>query len=110
MRQSSTTIVWRLRCEVVRLSLDPRAKHLLQDERRAAIERALSLQLGAAIRLQIELAMDVVAASPAQLDQQRETDRQRAAEAAIEADPAVRAFKELFGASVKPGSVRPLDS
>lgn len=96
--------------DAVRLSLDPRAKHLMQEERRAAIERALSLQLGAEIRLTIELAMDAAPASPAQLDQQRATDRQRAAESAIENDPAIRAFKDMFGASVKPGSVRPLDS
>jgi DNA polymerase-3 subunit gamma/tau len=96
--------------EVVRLSLDPRARHLLQDERRGAIERALAAQLGGPVHLVIELAMEEELASPAQLDQQRAIDRQRAAEAAIDADPAVRAFKELFGASVKPGSVRPLDS
>ena len=96
--------------EVVRLSLDPRAKHLMQDERRAAIERELSAQLGTAIRLTIELAMDAAPASPAQLDQQRATDRQRAAESAIENDPAIRAFKDMLGASVKPGSIRPLDS
>ncbi|PTU32112.1 DNA polymerase III subunit gamma/tau [Stenotrophobium rhamnosiphilum] len=96
--------------DAVRLSLDPRAKHLLHDDRRAAIERALSAQLGVTIRLTIELAMEEALASPAQLDQQRVSDRQRAAEAAIEADPAVRAFKDMFGASVKPGSVRSLDS
>jgi len=96
--------------DVVRLSLDPRAKHLMHEERRIAIERALSLQLGATIQLVIELAMDAAPASPAQLDQQRATDRQRAAESAIENDPAVRAFKDMFGASVKPGSIRPLDS
>ena len=96
--------------DTVRLSLDPRAKHLLHDERRTAIERALSAQLGATIRLTIELAMEEALASPAQLDQQRVSDRQRAAEAAIAADPAVRAFKDMFGASVKPGSVRSLDS
>ncbi|MES2490971.1 MAG: DNA polymerase III subunit gamma/tau, partial [Pseudomonadota bacterium] len=96
--------------DTVRLSLDPRAKHLLQDERRAAIERALSSQLGATIRLTIELAMEEALASPAQLDQQRVSDRQRAAESAIENDPAIRAFKDMFGASVKPGSIRPLDS
>lgn len=96
--------------DVVRLSLDPRAKHLMQEERRVAIERALSLQLGQTIRLSIELAMEVALDSPAQLDQQRVSDRQRAAETAIENDPAIRAFKDMFGASVKPGSVRPLDS
>jgi len=96
--------------DVVRLALDPRAKHLMQEERRAAIERALSLQLGATIQLKIELAMDAAPASPAQLDQQRASDRQRAAESAIENDPGIRAFKDMFGASVKPGSIRPLDS
>jgi DNA polymerase-3 subunit gamma/tau len=95
---------------VVRLSLDVRAKHLLQDERRAAIERALSTQLGEPLKLIIELAAEAALESPAQLDQQRASERQRAAEIAIEADPAVRAFKDMFGASVKPGSVRPLDS
>ncbi|TXI84539.1 MAG: DNA polymerase III subunit gamma/tau [Cupriavidus sp.] len=96
--------------DTVRLSLDPRAKHLLNEDRRSVIERALSQQLGTGIRLQIELAMDAATASPAQLDQQRASDRQRAAESAIDNDPAVRAFKDMFGASVKPGSIRPLDS
>jgi DNA polymerase-3 subunit gamma/tau len=95
---------------VVHLSLDVRAKHLLQDERRAAIERALSAQFGEPLKLVIELAVEAALESPAQLDQQRASERQRAAETAIEADPAVRAFKDMFGASVKPGSVRPLDS
>ena len=110
-KQLARNCAWAAReGDVVRLSLDPRAKHLLQDERRAAIERALSLQLGQTIQLTIELVMDAAPASPAQLDQQRASDRQLAAEAAIESDPAIRAFKEMFGASVKPGSIRPLDS
>jgi DNA polymerase-3 subunit gamma/tau len=37
-------------------------------------------------------------------------DRQRAAEQAIEADPAVRAMREVFGATVRPGSIKPLSS
>jgi DNA polymerase-3 subunit gamma/tau len=94
----------------VSLTLDARLKHLLQESRRAAIEQALSAQLGEDIRLQIEIASAPVADTPVELDKQRATDRQRAAEAAIDADPVVRAFKDMFGAQVRPGSVQPLDS
>jgi DNA polymerase III subunit gamma/tau len=93
---------------VVRLSLDPKVKHLLQDDRRAAIEQALSRQLGEAVRVQIDLAQSPVA-TPARLDEQRELERQRAAEVAIEADPTVRALKEKLGATVRAGSVQPID-
>ncbi|TXH04083.1 MAG: DNA polymerase III subunit gamma/tau [Nevskiaceae bacterium] len=110
-KQLARNCAWTARDgDAVRLSLDLRARHLLNEERRAALERGLAAQLGEPVRVIVDLAADEAIASPAQLDQQRASDRQRAAEAAIEADPAVRAFKDLFGASVKPGSVRPLDS
>ncbi|MEQ1437751.1 DNA polymerase III subunit gamma/tau [Fontimonas sp. SYSU GA230001] len=95
----------------LRLSLDPKARHLLLEERRAALEEALSEQLGEAVRLRIELADDAAPLdSPAQLAQQREAERQRAAEEAILADPVVRAFREQFGAQLRTGSIHPLDS
>jgi DNA polymerase III subunit gamma/tau len=93
----------------IRLRLDPVAARLLQEDRRAAIERALAAQLGEHIELSIEVGAEAVA-SPAQLTQQRDAARQGAAEAAIENDASVRAFKEVFGASVRPGSIQPLDS
>ncbi|HUP92114.1 MAG TPA: DNA polymerase III subunit gamma/tau [Solimonas sp.] len=109
-RQLARNCAWVSRADgVVRLSLDAKAKHLLLEERRAAIERVLAAQLGADVRLQIEVAAEPVAATPALLDQQRDVERQKAAEAAIEADPAVRAFKDLLGATVRPGSVRSVD-
>ncbi len=90
----------------VRLALDPKVKHLLQDDRRAAIEQALSRQSGETLRVTIEVAADG-AVTPARQDQQREAERQLAAERAIESDPAVRALKEKFGATVRAGSVQP---
>jgi DNA polymerase III subunit gamma/tau len=93
----------------VRLRLDPAAGRLLQEDRRAALERALSAQLGEPIELRIEVGAEPVA-SPAQLTQQRDAARQGAAEAAVENDARVRAFKEVFGAAVRPGSIQPLDS
>jgi DNA polymerase-3 subunit gamma/tau len=93
---------------VVRLTLDPKVKHLLQDDRRATIEHALGQQLGEPVRVQIELAQ-AAGLTPARLDEQRELERQRAAETAIEADPTVRALKERLGATVRAGSVQPVD-
>ena len=95
--------------EEVRLSLESRAKHLLNDERRVQIQRALSAQAGGEIRLHIEIGATTAALSPAATEEKRIVDRQHAAEAAIEGDPEVRAFKEAFGATVRPGSVQPLD-
>jgi DNA polymerase-3 subunit gamma/tau len=91
----------------IRLALDPKTKHLLQDERRLNIERALSAQLGEPIQLTIELAAEAAIASPAQLDQQRDDDRQKSAQSAIDNDPTIRAFKDVFGATLKPGSIQP---
>ena len=92
----------------VSLSLAASAKHLLQEERRAMLERALGSQLGEAIRLSINVVQEAVA-TPAQLTQKREEEKQRAAEAAITGDPGVQAFKDIFGATVKPGSTQALE-
>ena len=93
----------------VRLSLEARAKHLLTEERRAQIQKALSAQAGGEIRLSIEIGANGDALSPAAVEEKRIVDRQRAAVDAIEGDPEVRAFKEAFGATVRPGSIQPLD-
>jgi DNA polymerase-3 subunit gamma/tau len=92
-----------------RLALETRAKHLLTDERRAAIQRALNAQSGGELGLVIEVGGVTDALSPAAAEEKRVIDRQRAAEAAIESDPQVRAFKEAFGATVRAGSVQPID-
>ena len=47
--------------------------------------------------------------TPAQQQAQAADDRLRAAQQAIEADPAVRAMRDTFGATVQPGSIRPLN-
>jgi DNA polymerase-3 subunit gamma/tau len=93
----------------VLLVLDARARHLHNEERRAAIEHAFSLEAGRAVQVTIELGPGAVNDSPAALEERRLIERQRDAEAAIEADPEVQAFKQQFGAVVRPGSVRPID-
>ncbi|MGQ0697323.1 MAG: DNA polymerase III subunit gamma/tau [Panacagrimonas sp.] len=96
--------------DVARLSLAASAGFLLHESRRAAIEQALARQAGNPLRLVIELAQSAdLAPTPAQLDQQRAQERQRSAETAVQEDSVVRTFKEQFGASVRPGSVQPIN-
>ena len=94
---------------VVSLGLDARAKHLLTEERRAAMQRALSAQYGRAMKVEVKIGGDGGTLSPAGAEERRLIERQRAAEAAIEADPTVQSLKDTFGATVRPGSVQPID-
>lgn len=94
--------------DLVRLHLSAAAAFLMKDDsRRAAIERALSQQHGRPLRVQIRIAEEAAAPTPAQLDQQRAQQQQLAVEAAMHSDPVVRAFQDQFGASVRPGSIQP---
>ncbi len=109
-RQLARHCAWLGQAEgTVRLALEARARHLLSDERRAAIQRGLSAQAGTELTVSIEVGGGPDQLSPAAAEEKRVIERQRAAEAAIEADPQVRAFKEAFGATVRPGSVQPVD-
>jgi len=93
---------------VVRLALDRSG----EDFRRPQVEQRLALALeqyyGAPVRLDIVVS-DAVDVTPARLQAQAADQRQRAAEQAIESDANVRAMREIFGATVVPGSVKPLN-
>ena len=94
---------------VVRLQLDSAGEAFRRPQIEQRIAQLLTERFGQPTRLEI-----VQADRPAELPTQARRvalaneDRQRAAEQSIEADPAVRAMREVFGATVKPGSVRPL--
>ncbi len=93
---------------VLRFALDPRAKHLQTEERRAAVEAALTAKLGV-LKLEVEPVAVPGHLHPAALDDQKVVDRQRDAEKAIEQDPVVASFRTLFGATVRAGSIQPID-
>ncbi|WP_293397654.1 DNA polymerase III subunit gamma/tau, partial [Nevskia sp.] len=88
--------------ETLRFALDPRARHLLTDERRLAVQTALIGKLGP-LNLDISVAASPDVLHPAAADEQRLIDRQRDAEKAIEQDPVVASFRTLFGATVRAG-------
>ena len=91
-----------------RLVLDTRFKHLLNEDRRVEIEAALTRSLGKNVKLRIEAGE--TAGTPAQLEEQRKNERQASATAAIENDPVVQSLKQKFGATVRPGSIQPIDN
>ncbi len=74
----------------------------------ARLRQALCDHLGLSIRLHIEVAAHT-SQTPAQLIDKKEEERQRAAEASIQTDATVQAFKKHLGAEVIPGSIRPTD-
>ena len=89
-----------------RLGLDARRASLRTPSLEDKLAQALTRVLGSAVRVQIELAQGQPA-TLARAQEQSAAARQAEARAAFDADPMVGAFKQRFGASVLPESVRP---
>ncbi|MFI4869049.1 MAG: DNA polymerase III subunit gamma/tau, partial [Steroidobacterales bacterium] len=90
----------------VRLALDARSASLRTRVLEDKLAQALSRYFGGPVRLQIEL-RDDAHETPARSAERAEAQRRAQAQIAFEADPVVETFKERFGASVLPESVRP---
>ena len=108
VKQLALQSVWTsLEGDALRLTLDVRHKHLLTEEHRGELQKALRTQTGRELHLVIDVgigALDTPAAqAAAALDA-----RQKAAEAAIAEDPSVQAFQQHFGARVRAGSIKPV--
>ena len=94
--------------DVLRLRLDRSGEMFRRPQLEQKLAQALSTQQGRPLRIEISVS-DVAEDTPARRQAQVSDERLRAAEEAIEADPAVRAMREVFGATVQPGSVKPLN-
>jgi DNA polymerase III subunit gamma/tau len=92
---------------VVRLALDPRSKFM----RTAAVEeklaQALTKYYGEPIRLEFSAVLPQ-AETPAQADQRVTQEEAESARRAFEADPGVQGFRDRFGATMLPDTIRPL--
>jgi DNA polymerase III subunit gamma/tau len=94
---------------LVRLQLDPAGESFRRPQIESRIGQLLAAHFGEPVRLEIVQAeRPGELLTPAKREAIANEDRQRAAEQSIESDPAVRAMREVFGATVKPGSVKPL--
>jgi DNA polymerase-3 subunit gamma/tau len=94
--------------DVFRLRLDPAGEVFNRAQLVQKLTQALSQHVGRAVRVDIVLGEgDEI--TPARQQAEAADARLKAAESAIEGDPAVRAMRDVFGATVQPGSVKPLN-
>jgi DNA polymerase-3 subunit gamma/tau len=93
--------------DVVRLRLDRSGEFFRRPQLEQKLAQALTQHLNRALRLEIALS-DAQEATPARQSQAASDERMRAAQEAIDSDPAVRAMRDVFGATVQPGSVKPI--
>jgi DNA polymerase-3 subunit gamma/tau len=91
---------------LLRLALDPRGASMRTRALEDKLAQALSRYFGSTVRLQFEL-RDDAHETPARTAERIETQLRLQAQMAFEADPIVGTFKQRFGASVLPESVRP---
>jgi DNA polymerase-3 subunit gamma/tau len=92
---------------VVRLALDPRSKFM----RTAAVEEKLAQALGKYYGEPVRLEFTAVAPqaeTPAQADQRVSHEEAESARRAFESDPGVQGFRDRFGASPLPETIRPV--
>jgi DNA polymerase-3 subunit gamma/tau len=92
---------------VVRLGLDPRNNMMRVQGAVDKLTQALSKYFGDPVRIEFEAPI-VGAETPAQAEQRTVVEEFDSARQSLESDPAVRALRETFGATLVPDSVRPL--
>ena len=90
------------------LKLDQAHQHMLVESTEQRLHKALEAYIGREIKLKIA-PESVQIATPAKLQAQATADRQKEAEVAVQEDPMVLALEAQLGASIIPGSVRPID-
>jgi DNA polymerase-3 subunit gamma/tau len=90
----------------VRLRVDKDGEHYRRPAAEERLGQALEKHFGEPVRLEI-MVSEAAEVTPARRQAQAADARQKAAEQAIDEDANVRALRDVFGATVQPGSVRP---
>jgi DNA polymerase-3 subunit gamma/tau len=90
---------------VMRLALDPRSAALRTRAQEEKLALALARRLGAPVRLEIEVREP--GETPARAEERATAESRAQVRAALEADPAVGALRQRFGAAVVPESIQP---
>jgi DNA polymerase-3 subunit gamma/tau len=94
--------------DLVRLRLDRAGEVFRRPQLEQKLAQALAQRFGQPVRLDIAVS-EAEEVTPARQHAKAADARLKAAEQAIEADSNVRAMREVFGATVQPGSVKPLN-
>ena len=90
-------------------SLDKRAESYLTRDRKLKLADALSEFFDETLKVSIEVGVEKKE-PPAQVDKRREIEEVDTARADLEADPNIRALKDMFGAELVEDSVEPLSN
>lgn len=91
---------------LVRLTLDPAQALLRTSALIDKLAQSLSRHAGVSLRVEIDLAA-VPVETPARAEQRAVEQEFDAARRSLEEDPTVRGFKEKFGATLKPDTIKP---
>jgi DNA polymerase-3 subunit gamma/tau len=91
----------------IALTLDAEGEHFRTQALEDKLVQALSNYFGEPMR--VEITVDTALNTPARQLKAAAEDRQHQAEAAIASDPNIRAMQDIFGATVQPDSIRPID-
>jgi DNA polymerase-3 subunit gamma/tau len=94
---------------VVRLALDPRSKFMRTPAVEDRLAQALAKYYGQPVRLEFSVVAPQ-AETPAQADQRASQEEAESARRAFESDPGVQGFRERFGATSLPETIRPVKS
>ncbi len=92
---------------LVRLRLDAAGEVYRRPQLVDKLAKALSEHFGQETRVDIAVS-EALADTPARRQAVAAEERLKAAEQAIDGDPAVRAMRDVFGATVQPGSIKPV--
>ncbi|MDX1403611.1 MAG: DNA polymerase III subunit gamma/tau [Woeseiaceae bacterium] len=95
--------------KVVYLRLDAKSESFLTKSAESALKEALGRYSGEPLRVDISIG-DTETVTPAQQEARQIDERYEAARASIEADPNVKALKDMFGAEINPDSIEPVRS
>ena len=91
----------------VQLKLDALGEPFRRPGPEEKLVQALSAYFGESIKLEFQVGA-ALSDTPARQHQAAAEDRMQAARAAIDSDPNVRTLRDMFGATVQPESVRPV--
>lgn len=93
----------------LRLVVEPSHAHLVNEERRGRLEQALRARGALQGRLEIVVGTGDALETPAQVEAREKARRQADAEARLSSSATAEALREAFGATLEPGSVRPVE-
>jgi DNA polymerase-3 subunit gamma/tau len=94
-------------CNIV-LQIESGHSNLLNPKAKQRLQQALGEYFNIDAQLEIEVATNVEAESPAQTIKREVDERQQQAERAVEEDSFTQSLKESFNAELVPGSVKPV--